>query len=500
MPLADASSVYTLDISTGLESARTTLSRPGDARAIALNGDGTECVVVTHDPTSGVSSLERFAVPGLAGLGGIALSTPVPQVTYNRYASAQLDRNGDTLFLAAVSGAVVVDVATGVVRPVPGDPHHTVLDPTGRRVMRSEGAGLVVGDAVTGAVLGRFAARGADAYTRLIEFAPHGRFAAVTRLGSDGVEVFGVGGATPIRWCDLSRGFGEEADGPYALVFASDGGRGLQCASAVTELSRGLCAGRQRALGVGFYLWAGLRELVGGARRLERSSAEHGVPARIRGLGCRLRGEVWVDSVDSARLSRCRASGGAVSATGEEVSSTNCCSFPVRFPALGRTVAITRSAQWFAPQERFLWLDLVQDTAVCAPGTLKATGNVATLSVEGHAFAGAPLVFTVDGLKTNAMPGYLRVGSAVVSPTPLPWGLGSLCLGGSLGRYISQIQLGDAAGRQGCSVDTQHIPLGTGPTAVQAGSTWALQVWIHDLAQGGAAASNTSTARTVRFD
>jgi hypothetical protein len=125
---------------------------------------------------------------------------------------------------------------------------------------------------------------------------------------------------------------------------------------------------------------------------------------------------------------------------------------------------------------------------------------VATLRVDGHGFAGAPLVFTVDGLQPNGMPGYLLVGSAVTAPMPTPIGVGDLCLGGTLGRFVNQVQLADAAGRHRYLVDTEQVPTALGPIAVQAGSTWAFQVWYRDTAPGGVASSNTSTARAVRFD
>jgi hypothetical protein len=211
--------------------------------------------------------------------------------------------------------------------------------------------------------------------------------------------------------------------------------------------------------------------------------------------------EVWVNGYQfSQGFDRYRVSNGTATFVSTEVAYSTCCDRPFTHPFSQKAVAMTDTGVWNDPLDRLLVLDLVQDTAACAPSAPNATGVGATLRVDGRGSAGAPHVFVVEGLQPNAMPGYLLLGSANVPPFPLPFGVGSLCLGGTLGRFVQQVQTADAAGRQRFYVDTTALPTALGPVAVQAGTSWSFQTWYRDTDPTGGARSNTSTARVVRFD
>jgi DNA-binding beta-propeller fold protein YncE len=210
--------------------------------------------------------------------------------------------------------------------------------------------------------------------------------------------------------------------------------------------------------------------------------------------------EVWIDA-SGAPIFRYRANGAVLGLTGLE-GTTMGSSVLAFAPETGRAVGLADDVanQWTPPVDRFYVLDLVQDTLQCTPSVPNSTGSVATLRTDGRGFAGAPLIVTVEGLQPGAMVGYLLAGSATAPPTPLGSGVGELCLGGSIARFVHQVQAADVAGRQRFVVDTAAIPTATGPMAVQPGSTWVFQSWHRDTTAGGASTSNTSTARAVRFD
>ncbi len=104
-----------------------------------------------------------------------------------------------------------------------------------------------------------------------------------------------------------------------------------------------------------------------------------------------------------------------------------------------------------------------------------------------------------EGLQPNSMFGMLIVGSQLVPPMPAGTGVGLLCVGGSVGRLTSQVQIADANGHHVYRLDSQSIGTSIGTIAVQPGETWAFQDWHRDSNPQGMATSNTSTALSVSF-
>lgn len=83
--------------------------------------------------------------------------------------------------------------------------------------------------------------------------------------------------------------------------------------------------------------------------------------------------------------------------------------------------------------------------------------------------------------------------------TPLAGGLGTLCLGGTIGRLNGpgQIQSSGPAGSISLDLDLTRIPAGAVFAAAQAGETWRFQLWHRDFDPG--LTTNMTSMVTVTF-
>lgn len=125
-----------------------------------------------------------------------------------------------------------------------------------------------------------------------------------------------------------------------------------------------------------------------------------------------------------------------------------------------------------------------------------STGAAASISLSGSASAAANHM----RLECTEMP-LNTVGYFLTSTTqgyiPNPAGSsGNLCLGGSIGRYASQIMNSGATGSIGLQVDLASIPTPTGSVAGAPGQSWSFQCWFRDAA-GDVATSNFSNGVAV---
>ena len=85
----------------------------------------------------------------------------------------------------------------------------------------------------------------------------------------------------------------------------------------------------------------------------------------------------------------------------------------------------------------------------------------------------------------------LFLASRTAGATPVMGSVGTLCLGGAIGRYVGpgQIQNSGTDGTFGLDLDLNQIPQPNGAVAVQSGEIWNFQAWYRD-AVGGSATSN----------
>jgi len=138
-------------------------------------------------------------------------------------------------------------------------------------------------------------------------------------------------------------------------------------------------------------------------------------------------------------------------------------------------------------------------TSNCASNP-NSTGVVAGLSGTGsNLVASDDVRLTATSLPLNAFGYFLtsRTPGSIANPGGSQ---GVLCLGGSIGRYVSpgQIMNSGLAGSIALQIDLTSMPQPTGPAAVAAGETWHFQAWFRD-AIGGSATSNFTNGLTAAF-
>lgn len=135
-------------------------------------------------------------------------------------------------------------------------------------------------------------------------------------------------------------------------------------------------------------------------------------------------------------------------------------------------------------------------TPYCGPAAPNSTGVGGQLAgVGSDRVADNDLVLRAFDLPVNS------TGFALASLTQgfvaNPGGSeGNVCLGGDIGRFLSQVQSSGAAGVIFTTVDLTAIPQPTGNVAALAGETWNFQLWHRDSV-GGASTSNFTEGLSV---
>ncbi|MEL6906928.1 MAG: right-handed parallel beta-helix repeat-containing protein, partial [Planctomycetota bacterium] len=84
---------------------------------------------------------------------------------------------------------------------------------------------------------------------------------------------------------------------------------------------------------------------------------------------------------------------------------------------------------------------------------------------------------------------------------PMAGGLGTLCLGGGIGRFNGpgELQLADASGAITLALDLDRIPQPSAFVAVQPGETWRFQLWHRDVDAAGQPANQMTGSVRVTF-
>ncbi len=104
-----------------------------------------------------------------------------------------------------------------------------------------------------------------------------------------------------------------------------------------------------------------------------------------------------------------------------------------------------------------------------------------------------------EGMTTNAF-GYFLCSLNAQSGISPPGSAGSLCLGGSIGRYSNSILNTGPLGGFQLVINPQALSQPTGPVAAAAGQTWYFQAWHRDFPPGGGApTSNFTNAVGIPF-
>lgn len=135
-------------------------------------------------------------------------------------------------------------------------------------------------------------------------------------------------------------------------------------------------------------------------------------------------------------------------------------------------------------------------SSYCAPGALNSSGQPGRIQATGsNALSSNDVTLSAVTLPTNQF-GYfitsLHTG-LIVNPGGSQ---GTLCLGGSIGRYNSQVQTSGPDGSFAISIDLTQMPVNP-ITAAVAGETWHFQAWVRDNNPG--ATSNFTDAIAISF-
>ncbi|MEM1450020.1 MAG: hypothetical protein AAGI22_12965 [Planctomycetota bacterium] len=173
----------------------------------------------------------------------------------------------------------------------------------------------------------------------------------------------------------------------------------------------------------------------------------------------------------------------------------------------GRTMRISPNGRWLifrgqvsAPgqlnDEAAILMDLGEGMPVCAPSVPNSTGASAEITALAPVVAaGSPLQLVAHDLPLQ------RTGYFLVAPQTgfvvQPGGSqGTLCLSGSIGRFIGQTMSTGTAGYLRATVDTSLLPLSPN-RPVLAGETWTFQGWYRD--DNPTPTSNFTSAVSVMF-
>ncbi len=131
----------------------------------------------------------------------------------------------------------------------------------------------------------------------------------------------------------------------------------------------------------------------------------------------------------------------------------------------------------------------------CGPAAANSTGMSGSILALGSGDAGESLTLVAGDLPQSQF-GYFVVSAQTGSSNPMG-SSGTLCLGGSIGRFNASGQVGNSGmmGRFSLVADTSNLPLSP-PVAAQSGETWYFQAWYRDI--GGT--SNFTDGLSVLFN
>ncbi|MEO1697864.1 MAG: hypothetical protein AAFU73_11265 [Planctomycetota bacterium] len=131
-------------------------------------------------------------------------------------------------------------------------------------------------------------------------------------------------------------------------------------------------------------------------------------------------------------------------------------------------------------------------------GTVNSTGDRGFLRLEGSRDASTVKSAVGEAIPPNQFC-LLVAGSGFGLMPALGGGEGTLCLGGTLGRYNDQLAAADASGVVTFTINPANIPAGGSFFTAQPGVFYQFQVWHRDVG-GAGATSNLTNAVTILFN
>ncbi|MEM9380986.1 MAG: hypothetical protein AAGB93_13625 [Planctomycetota bacterium] len=174
---------------------------------------------------------------------------------------------------------------------------------------------------------------------------------------------------------------------------------------------------------------------------------------------------------------------------------------PSEFDLLGVNLIGDQSGLEIALSEIRIGIAAAPGTNYCGPAVPNSSGDSATISATGSdEVALNDLTLVASDLPQSSFSFFL-VSTSQGSVANPGGSAGTLCLGGSIGRFVGpgQIQNSGAAGQISLPLDLTSIPQPNGAIAIAAGQTWNFQGWFRDSV-GGTATSNFTDGLSVTFE
>lgn len=137
----------------------------------------------------------------------------------------------------------------------------------------------------------------------------------------------------------------------------------------------------------------------------------------------------------------------------------------------------------------------------CGPAVVNASGSSAVIQAVGSiSAADNDVTLRASSLPLNAFSFFLTSQTQDLIMQP-GGSLGTLCLGGSIGRYVGpgQTQNSGSSGSISLVLDLTNHPQPTTSVSVMAGEVWNFQAWFRDTDMG-TATSNFTDAVSVTFN
>ncbi|QDV07769.1 Pregnancy-associated plasma protein-A [Planctomycetes bacterium Poly30] len=130
--------------------------------------------------------------------------------------------------------------------------------------------------------------------------------------------------------------------------------------------------------------------------------------------------------------------------------------------------------------------------------TPNSTGGSAFLSGYGtKQLSNNDFGLTAFSLPPNSF-GFFIVSNTQAQVANPAGSQGTLCVGGAVGRYLSQVGNSGLFGELSLVVDVNNVPQPNGAIAIQAGETWNFQAWYRDV--NPTIVSNFSDGYTITFE
>ena len=130
-----------------------------------------------------------------------------------------------------------------------------------------------------------------------------------------------------------------------------------------------------------------------------------------------------------------------------------------------------------------------------------STGVLSEIRADGsRMLSDNDVTLTASRLPLNAT-GFFIVSTARGMTVNPGGSLGTICLGGALGRYVAPGQVGNSGpgGSISLGLDLNGVPQPTGLIAIGAGETWHWQLWHRDSV-GGVPVSNFTHGLSIPFE